>query len=260
MTRRVNDKREDLMIGLNTWLFGVGAVLVAADLISKIKYLEEFSVSAITAFGFDQLMHLSTFAILMAGCFYSLIIIRPDLARRKREKKILQLEKDAAAQQSYIDAFTGLYNHVYFEKTLQTYLEEMKATNAGLGLVYVEIKNLINFADVNGTNLEDKILEEIGNNLTRTAREYDVIARVGVCKFAILTPQIEEGDLVAIMRRFTTIIGNTKLDVEHMPLDFTVGSSFYQRQSAENFMNAADTHLHRIGRGSGNPNQLAAVS
>lgn len=248
MKRRAIDKDSRLMIGINTWLFGVGAVLVAAHFISELGSLSELTLSSIFAFSFSQVTQLSTFAILMAGCFYSLVIIRPDVARRRREKEMLKLEVEAAEEKSFVDSFTGLYNHHFFERSLNTHLQEARATDVGIGLLLIQLENLRDFSNVDGKNLEDEIIKAIGNNLLDTARDYDVIARVGIKKFAVLTTKIQENDLISISNRFGKVIAATRLNEAHAPVEFNVGFGFYKRQSAEEFMVSTNQHLKIVKR------------
>lgn len=259
MKRRALDKDTGFMIGLNTCLFGVGAVLVALNFISNLGNVE-YSLEMLWSLGVAQIMHISTFAILLGGCFYSLVILRPDIASRKRERKLLELKMEAAEERSYIDAFTGLYNHLYFDKTLNTYLEEANSVDVGVGLLFVEIDNLRQFNFINGENLEDRLLKTIGDNLINTAREYDVIARVGVKKFGVLVPKIQADDLAAITGRFSSIIRNSKLEEGHPELKFTIGSSFYEKQTCEAFKDAANQHLKVVRRLSTEPVKLAMAS
>ncbi|MEM9279561.1 MAG: diguanylate cyclase, partial [Pseudomonadota bacterium] len=141
---------------------------------------------------------LSSFAIMLAGFFYSLAILKPDMLKRNRERQLMKLKVRAAQHEDLVDKATDLYNGNYFLQILKTYLTEFNALNETLGLVLIEVKS-------SRPHLE-KDIRTIADSISGTARDYDVIARLDNNLIAILTPHIMEVDIKSIVERFQKVV------------------------------------------------------
>lgn len=193
MKRRALDKNKGYMIIINTCLFAIGLVLVFIHWFRGIAIKQQGFISTIKELTVNDTALLSTVAIMIGGLFYSIIILRPEAAKRQREKELLQLTMEATRHNDYLDRATGFYNRVYFEKTLDTYLKEFNETEDKLGLFFVEVVSI--------GEIEIDTLREIGDTLINTARGYDVIARINSNRFAIITPHIKTDDMIVISKR-----------------------------------------------------------
>jgi len=179
------------MIIVNTCLFAIGSMLVFIHWLQGAA--EQGVITSFKELVVNDTTLLSTVTIMIAGLFYSIVILRPEAAKRQREKELLRLTMEATEHDDYIDAPTGFYNNFYFEKTLKTYLTEFEETEEKLGLFIVEVVSI--------GEVETDILKDIGSTLINTARGYDVIAKISQTKFAIITPHIKSNDMVSISKR-----------------------------------------------------------
>lgn len=193
MKRRALDKNKGYMIIINTCLFAIGSVLVSIHWFQGVAKRDEQLLTAIKYLTLNDTMLLSTVAIMIGGLFYSIIILRPESAKRQREKELLKLTMEATQHNDYLDTATGFYNNLYFEKNLNTYLNEFEKTEEKLGLFIVEVVSI--------GEISPETLKQVGNTLINTARSYDVIAKISDTKFAVITPHIKTGDLVSISKR-----------------------------------------------------------
>jgi len=201
MKRRALDQK-NYMIGINTWLFAVGAVLAGYN-----TYINLPSTSGNGGFvigNFTQMdgIMLSSFAIMLSGFFYSLIILKPDMLKRNRERQLMKLKVLAVEHEDFTDPLTRLYNGNYFHQLLNKYLEEFNALNETLGITVIEV-------DSPATNL-NRDVKIIASTLSSTIRSYDVVARIDKNLIAVLTPYIKPDDIQIISARFNTMIQNTK--------------------------------------------------
>lgn len=193
MKRRAIDRNKGYMIIINTCLFAIGSILVFMHWFHGFSQRDQDILAAIQHLTLNDTALLSTVAIMIGGLFYSIIILRPEAAKRQREKELLRLTMEATAHNDYIDTATGFYNNLYFEKTLGSYLKEFNETEEKLGLFVIDVVSI--------GEIKPDTLKEIGNTLINTARSYDVIARISLTKFAVITPHIKTGDLSAISKR-----------------------------------------------------------
>ncbi|MDJ0614618.1 MAG: diguanylate cyclase [Rhizobiaceae bacterium] len=198
MKRRASDNNHQYMIGINTWLFGVGAILVGYNAYVGLP-LDGGNRQAIFAdLTQAEALTVSSFAIMMAGFFYSLIVLKPDMLMRNRERKLIALKAEAGRHSDFSDPFTGLSNLQYFKLVMDSYLEEAIALDKTLGVLVIEV-------NAQSTYYKDAMLN-VANTIESTARDYDVVAKIDLNKIAVLTPNIAAHDLVAISNRYQAVL------------------------------------------------------
>ena len=235
MKRRAIDKQKNYMVIINTCLFAVGAVLVFYNWYVGFAQRKDDAISAISQLTLNDTLLLSTVAILIGGLFYSMVILRPDFAKRQREKELLQLTIEATHHDDYSDAITGRYNGLFFQKTLSSYLAEFNLANQSLGLLFVEI--------INRDDVPHDILRAVGDTLANTARDYDIVARVGLNRFAVITPYIQPEDLRSISGRFQMKLQQAESISEGY--EFSIGTAFNDAnaQTVDTIQDAASKSL-----------------
>lgn len=232
MKRRALDKNKGYMIIINTCLFAVGSVLVFLHWFQGVA--EQDFITSLKQLALNDTALLSTVAILIGGLFYSIVILRPEAAKRQREKELLRLTMEATEHTDYLDAETGFYNNLYFEKTLNTYLTEFAETEEKLGLFIVEVVSI--------GEVETDILKDIGKTLINTARDYDVLARISQTRFAIITPHIKTNDMTSISKRLhKKLVEEINISGFRFPIGYA--SNEASQRSSETLQAAASTSL-----------------
>ena len=127
----------------------------------------------------------------------------------KREKKLTaQLEevnrklKKTAAQ----DGLTGLFNRQFLDEMLQKEWNRSKRYGYPVSVVMSDIDNFKVVNDTYGHQKGDSVLKKIAEILTREARASDLVARYGGEEFAMILPQTELEDAVAVAERFRSAV------------------------------------------------------
>jgi GGDEF domain-containing protein len=235
MKRRAIDKQKNYMVIINTCLFAVGAVLVFYNWYVGFAQRKDDALSAISQLTLNDTLLLSTAAILIGGLFYSIVILRPDFAKRQREKELLELTIEATHHDDYTDKITGRYNSLFFQKTLSSYLTEFNLANQSLGLLFIEA--------IHQEDVSYDVLREIGDTLVNTARDYDIVARIDIKRFAVITPYIQPEDLRSIASRFRSKLAESKNIPEEY--EFSIGTAFNDSNSrtVETMQDAASKNL-----------------
>ena len=199
--RRAADKK-NYMVGINTWLFAIGAILVGYNTYINLPATQGDGGFVLGNFTQRDGIMLSSFAIMMAGFFYSLAILKPDMLKRHREHQLMKLKVKAAQHNDFVDPDTDLHNGNYFLPVVKSYLTEFTAANEILGLVLVEI-------DAPNNALDD-CMKKVAAGIAGTARDYDVIARLDRKLLVVLTPYIRETDITSISDRYKKVLSETQ--------------------------------------------------
>lgn len=247
MKRRARDQK-NYMVGINTWLFAVGAVLAGYN--TYINLPTTVGDGSIVWANFTQKdgIMVSSFAIMMAGFFYSLAILKPDMLKRNRERQLMKLNMEAVHHEELFDSSTELYNGEYLVKILKSYLDEFNAVNETIGLIIIELQS-----PPLGLNVK---LKSAAQAIASTARDYDVVTRLDGNLLAVVTPHITSADLSSISNRFLKhIMADEKLQ-NNCKLSIGTASNDEQIKTAQALIEAAAKSL-QIGKRL-NPNLMAA--
>ncbi|MEM9329677.1 MAG: diguanylate cyclase [Pseudomonadota bacterium] len=201
MKKRAVDQK-NYMVGVNTWLFAMGALLVGYNAYIGLPAKAGDGHLIWGNFSQKDAVMVSSLAIMLAGFFYSVAILKPDILKRNRERQLMKLKVMATQHCDFIDDSTQLYNGEYFLQILKAYLDEFKSVDRTLGLIMVEIKS-------DKSRLEDD-LQLVAAALDTVARDYDVISRLDENLIAILTPHIVKTEFTPILTRFQKAVSASK--------------------------------------------------
>lgn len=227
MKRRTSDNKF-ILIKINTLLFGVSAALLSYNWYLMFAKGYVGSITSIIQLDNGRFILPLLIAILLAGFFYSLTVLRPDAARLHREKRLMELEMRAAKKRAFFDRVTGLHNYLFFEQSMKTCLKNSAKSKTHLGIILFDFESLEEPNAEQGLSWMDSYLADVGKCLVKSARENDVVARVGNARLAILLPQIQIHDLRSIYKRFGNTIAKsvTPSGIASDEFIFSIGYSF----------------------------------
>lgn len=235
MKRRLHDKNSGLMVGVNTWLFGVGALMVGYNAYFGISISAAERKPLLGQLSTADAMMISSFAIMLAGFFYSLIILKPDMLKKQRERKLMALKVKASQHLDFSDKTTGLHNKDYLIQVTRGYLQEFNALDQTLGILVVKISA--------PRDVHVEALRAVASTLQGTARDYDVVSRIGFDTIAVLVPHIKKQDLVSISNRYHSVLAHSHV----MPfmVDCSIGFAANEKNinTAEKVLEIAENNL-----------------
>jgi diguanylate cyclase (GGDEF)-like protein len=143
-------------------------------------------------------------------------------AERKDEKRLIGLTFDVADRKAAEEAIwrtanhdplTGLANRALFQVRLSEALKNAEGSDAGVGLLLLDLDDFKDVNDTLGHAVGDLLLQEAALRLRSFAGESDTVARLGGDEFAIILNQISVGsDAVA---RATEIVEALSAPFQH---------------------------------------------
>jgi diguanylate cyclase (GGDEF)-like protein len=171
-----------------------------------------------------------------AGLFRVPIIIEYD------ELKTLQLN-------AVTDPLTGLYNRRLFSETFEKELNRGRRYGSPLGLVILDLHRFKEVNDKHGHPRGDEVLRAAAATLKKALRTSDSAFRIGGDEFALLLPQTDAEQALALSRRVETVFAETL-----QPLQLTVGVSMdhgvatfpQDGEQADQLIRVADERLYRL--------------
>jgi diguanylate cyclase (GGDEF)-like protein len=105
-----------------------------------------------------------------------------------------------------IDATTGLFNSQFFKSSIKREISIMKRFARNFGVILLEIENAREIIERFGYVVWDDIIKAVAIIMRKSVRAYDVPARLGNNKFALLLPNTESQNLKVVEDRIKSQI------------------------------------------------------
>ena len=171
-----------------------------------------------------------------AGLFRVPIVLEYD------ELKVLQVN-------AVTDPLTGLYNRRLFSEGFEKELNRARRYGQPLGLVMLDLHRFKEVNDKHGHPGGDEVLRAAATTLKKALRTSDSAFRIGGDEFAVLLPQTDAEQSLALSRRIETVFAET---VQALPLSVTVSMDHgvatfpLDGEQADQLIRVADERLYRL--------------
>jgi len=171
-----------------------------------------------------------------AGLFRVPILIEYD------ELKKLQLN-------AVTDPLTGLYNRRLFSEAFEKELNRARRYGSPLGLVILDLHRFKEVNDKHGHPRGDEVLRAAAATLKKALRTSDSAFRIGGDEFALLLPQTDAAQALALSRRVGTVfeesIAHYQMGVS-VSMDHGVATFPQDGDQADQLIRVADERLYRL--------------
>lgn len=178
--------------------------------------------------------------------------------------ELKRLELDAVT-----DPLTGLHNRRLFSETFEKELNRARRYGQPLGLVTLDLHRFKEVNDKHGHPRGDEVLRAAAATLQKALRTSDSAFRIGGDEFALLLPQTDSDQALALSRRVQVVFAEMLKPLE---LSVTVGMDHgvaifpQDAEHADQLIRIADERLYRLkhanhtktGNGSARPEAEAA--
>src|ERR1700730_2650235 len=171
-----------------------------------------------------------------AGLFRVPIVIEYD------ELKILQLN-------AVTDPLTGLYNRRLFSETFEKELNRGRRYGSPLGLVVLDLHRFKEVNDKHGHPRGDEVLRAAAATLKKALRTSDSAFRIGGDEFALILPQTDAEQALALSRRVETVFAEMLQPLQlivGVSMDHGVATFPQDGEQADQLIRVADERLYRL--------------
>ena len=174
--------------------------------------------------------------LISAGLLRVPIIIEYD------ELKRLQLN-------AVTDPLTELYNRRLFSETIEKELNRARRYSQPLGLVILDLHSFKEVNDKYGHPRGDEVLRAAAATLKKSLRTSDSAFRIGGDEFALLLPQTDAPQALALGRRVQTVFAEMLLPLQlgvSVSMDHGVANFPQDAEQADQLIRIADERLYRL--------------
>src|SRR5882757_8933757 len=147
------------------------------------------------------------------------------------------------------DPLTGLYNRRLFAETFEKELNRARRYGQPLGLVTLDLHRFKEVNDKHGHPRGDDVLRAAAATLKKALRTSDSAFRIGGDEFALLLPQTDSPQALALCRRVETVFAEM---LQPLQLSVTVGMDHgvaifpQDAEQADQLIRIADERLYRL--------------
>jgi diguanylate cyclase (GGDEF)-like protein/PAS domain S-box-containing protein len=154
------------------------------------------------------------------------------------------------------DTLTGLPNRLHFQNRLERALADAKRQSVSLSLLLIDLDNFKDVNDSLGHHAGDTLLYETANRLLSTARDCDVVARIGGDEFAVLATELPKiGGVTGLAETIIRRLGQPfAYDGRTLVIRASVGLAVFPEHDTDptELMKDADIALYRAKTEGGN--------
>ncbi len=150
-----------------------------------------------------------------------------------------------------IDGLTEVYNHRYFQNSLEQEINRAERNDNFLSLILIDIDHFKKFNDDYGHQVGDFVLKEFCSTLSSQIRKYDTLARYGGEEFVVILPHTDSDEAFSVAEKLRLAIEEATFDdgshKYNVTASFGVSSSRPALEddfSKNDFINKADNALY----------------
>ncbi len=147
------------------------------------------------------------------------------------------------------DPLTGLYNRRLFGETLEKELNRARRYAQPLGLVILDLHRFKEVNDKHGHPRGDDVLRAAAATLKKALRTSDSAFRIGGDEFALILPQTDAAQAVALSRRVETVFVEMLKPLQlvvSVSMDHGVANFPQDAEAADQLIHIADERLFRM--------------
>jgi len=150
---------------------------------------------------------------------------------------------------AYRDSLTSLPNRLLFADRLEQSVMRAERSHTSMALMLIDIDDFKLVNDSFGHDAGDKLIQAVGQLISRSLRRADTIARLGGDEFAVIIESIDgPQDAISIADNLTTILEhNVRLDDQETYTSASIGIAIYpdDGKDARTILKNADTAMFR---------------
>ena len=147
------------------------------------------------------------------------------------------------------DPLTGLYNRRLFSESLEKELTRARRYGQQLSLVILDLHCFKEVNDKHGHPRGDEVLRAAAETLKKSLRTYDSAFRIGGDEFALILPQTDAAQGLALSRRVESVFADALQQLQlsvAVSMDHGVATYPHDGEQTESLVRIADERLYRL--------------
>jgi diguanylate cyclase (GGDEF)-like protein len=182
---------------------------------------------------------------LIFGRFCSHIALTIEKIRLFNEIKMLSIH----------DGLTGVFNHAYAIKEVDSEIERAKRYNVDFSLILLDVDNFKEVNDSYGHLAGDFVLKSMAGLIEKTLRAIDIVGRYGGEEFIIILPQTDLENACIASERLRQAVEATTFSYDENMIHITISlgvTTYRSGRNTQGLVKIADDNLYKAKNGGKN--------
>ena len=182
--------------------------------------------------------------------FYSIyMLFQGQQLNRQYQEKIEQAQ--TLQELSNKDGLTGVYNRRYFDQYVDHIWNHQLRQQQRLTLIIVDIDHFKRVNDQYGHPAGDEVIKQLSRLMSETfQRETDVIARIGGEEFAVVIPNVDHEQVLALTEQLRVAMADKLIEYNEHTFSVTISAGLASATPcngvrSDSLLNQADKALYR---------------
>jgi diguanylate cyclase (GGDEF)-like protein len=152
---------------------------------------------------------------------------------------------------SITDELTGLYNYRYLQTRLEEEFERAHRYRKDLSMLMIDVDDFKLLNDTHGHVAGDSALRDLGDLLTASVREVDIVARYGGEEFSVILPETDSSGAFVVAEKVREVVSQYAFadaeGVAGVRLTVSIGLASYPAHAhdRETLLREADDALYQ---------------
>lgn len=189
-----------------------------------IEILKTFEIDSGDIRPFSQMLQEANEQLGQLNLSYEQLVLELKEAKEKAERLAGDLREANSRLKELVfrDGLTGLYNHRYFQETLEKALLHSQRYHTFFSLVMFDIDFFKKVNDLYGHPIGDLVLINIAGTAAAAVRTSDIVARYGGEEFAVILPETDQSGLKVFAERLRRSIEKMATETEGKKINVTI--------------------------------------
>ena len=190
----------------------------------SVEMLSFFEIDPGNMKPFSQILQEANQELGKLNLSYEQLTVELKQAKEKAENFAQELKQanERLRDLAFKDGLTDLYNHRYFQDSLDHELSRARRYKKPFSLIMLDLDQFKMINDKYGHPMGDAVLKEVSKAIKNTIRDCDIAARYGGEEFAIVLPETELKGAAMVAERLRKAVERLKITAKDYCIQTTI--------------------------------------